>query len=211
MRRLLLLIAGIAGAVLVTFGIAMALGVPVLTETERYLAAGGTAATALAVGLLVADVVLPVPSSLLLAYLGATHGVVVGAALGTAANVAAAALGFAIGRLSRGAIGRWLGDQDRARVDALLARWSLLGIAASRPIPVLAETVAIVSGTSRSTGWGRFLLAATAGAAPYAVINAAAGSQARDGNFAVALLACLAIGGLLWLVGRSWQRQRDLG
>lgn len=197
MRRLLLLSGGIALAILASFLIAEAAGLSFL-ETPT--------STGLACALLVADVVLPVPSSLLLAYLGAAHGVWLGAALGAGSHLAGGAIGYGIGAASRGAIGRWIGEAERARVDALLGRWGIVGIAATRPVPILAETVAIISGASPSIGLVRFLVAAAAGGAPYAVINAAAGAQAREGSFGLAVGAAIAIAIALWLGRRIFLR-----
>jgi len=201
-RRLLLLIAAIGFAVIAMFAVATALGVPLLTDPGRYLTLGAPGSTALACALLVADVILPVPSSLLLAYLGAAHGVVIGAALGAAAHALGGLIGFGIGRASRGAIDRWIGPEERSRIDRLLARWGMLGIAASRPIPVIAETVTIVAGTSHGMGSLRFTAAAVAGSGAYAVVNAAAGQQAREGSFGLAIAAALVIAIVLWLCGR---------
>jgi uncharacterized membrane protein YdjX (TVP38/TMEM64 family) len=199
MRRLLLLFGGIALVVIVTFALAEALGVSFLDAPSS---------TGIACALLVADVVLPVPSSLLLAYLGAAHGVWLGAALGAASHLAGGAIGFGIGRASRGVVGRWMGEEDKARADALLARWGILGIAATRPVPVLAEAVAVIAGTSASIGWVRFLVAAAAGGVPYAVINAAAGSQAREGSFGLAVGSAVGVAIVLWLTGRAFLRRR---
>jgi uncharacterized membrane protein YdjX (TVP38/TMEM64 family) len=200
MRRLLLLFGGIALVVIATFGIGRALGVSFLDSPGS---------SGIACALLVADFALPVPSSLLLAYLGAAHGVWLGAALGAGSHLAGGAIGFAIGRASRGVVGRWMGEAEQERADALLERWGMLGIAATRPIPVLAEAVAIIAGTSRSVGWVRFLVAAAAGGFPYAVINAAAGSQAREGSFGLAVAVALGIAIALWLGSRIFlQRQR---
>lgn len=179
---MLLLVGGIAAIVIAVFAIAGALGLELAASSS-----------AVACALLVADVVLPVPSSLLLAWLGAEHGVVAGAALGAAAHTAGGALGFALGRLAERPIGRWIGEAERARVDRLIARWGIAGVAASRPVPVLAETVAIAAGLSRGLGGGRFVLAAAAGSLPYAAINAAAGAEAREGDVGVALGAAVVI------------------
>lgn len=198
MRRLLVLFGGIALVILAIFAVAEALGASFLDAPSS---------SGLACALLVADFALPVPSSLLLAYLGAMHGVWLGAALGAGSHLAGGAIGFGIGRASRGAVGRWMGEAERERVDALLGRWGILGIAATRPIPVLAETVAIVSGTSASMSWVRFLVAAAAGGAPYAVINAAAGSQAREGSFGLAVGVAAGIAIALWLGSRIFLRR----
>lgn len=199
MRRLLVLFGGIALVVIATLGIAHALGV-------SFLDSPGSSGAACA--LLVADFALPVPSSLLLAYLGAAHGVWLGAALGAGSHLAGGAIGFAIGRASRGAVGRWMGEADRARADGLLERWGMLGIAATRPIPVLAEAVAIIAGTSRSVGWSRYLAAAAASGFPYAAINAAAGSQARQGSFGLAVAVAVGIAIALWLGSRIFLRRQ---
>lgn len=199
MRRLLLLFGAVVTVVIAIFAVAAIAGVPWLTDPTRYLELGAPASSALACGLLVADFALPVPSSLLHAYLGAAHGALVGTLLGAAAHLVGGAIGFGIGRLSAGAVGRWIGDEEHGRVDAMLGRWGILGIAATRPVPVLAEAVAIVAGTTRSIGWGRFVVAATAGGVPYAAINAAAGAEAREGSYGLAVGAAIVIAVALWI------------
>jgi hypothetical protein len=67
---------------------------------------------------------------------------------------------------------------------------------------VIAETVTIVAGTSRGMGWLRFVAAATAGSAAYAAVNAAAGAEAREGSFGLAIASAVAIAIVLWLCGR---------
>jgi hypothetical protein len=44
--------------------------------------------------------------------------------------------------------------EERARANRLLERWGTLAIVVTRPIPLLAETVAIMAGAS-PLGWGR--------------------------------------------------------
>lgn len=200
MRRLVLLFGAIVLAVIAIFAIAAIAGVPLLTDPARYLELGAPGSTALACGLLVADFALPVPSSLLHAYLGAAHGALVGTLLGAAAHLAGGAIAFGLGRLSADAVGRWIGAEEHARVDAMLGRWGILGIAATRPVPVLAEAVAIVAGTTKSIGWARFLVAAAGGGIPYAAINAAAGAEAREGSYGLAIGAALGIAVALWFL-----------
>lgn len=42
----------------------------------------------------------------------------------------------------------------RDPADRLLARWGLLAVVVTRPVPVLADTAAVLGGTAR-LGWGR--------------------------------------------------------
>ena len=89
---------------LILFGIAEQLRVPILTDPGPLLARGGWIAAAGGVGLLVADVALPVPSSLVMIAHGALFGVVWGTLLSLLGNVGAGMVGFALGR--RGS--RWM-------------------------------------------------------------------------------------------------------
>ena len=71
MKRYLLLTAAMMGVMLLLFGLVEALGVPLLTDPRASLRGLGALAAPLGVGLLVADVVLPVPSSLVMIAHGA--------------------------------------------------------------------------------------------------------------------------------------------
>jgi hypothetical protein len=71
--------------------------VAVLTDPAPQLAQDGPAAAAVGVGLLVVDVVLPVPSSAVMVAHGALFGVVLGALLSLLGSVGAAMVGSAWG------------------------------------------------------------------------------------------------------------------
>lgn len=170
--------AGLVAAMLAVFGLAEAVGVPVLTDAEPLPRDGAALLVAAAgVALLAVDVVLPVPSSVVMV----THGAVFGAALGTALSVAGSlagfAAGFALGRRGATAVARLVPDDERQRADRFLGRWGTVAVILSRRVPVLAETVALVAGTSR-LGWLPALGAAGAGTLPAAALYAVAGAAA---------------------------------
>ena len=75
MRRYFGLLAMIMGVFLLLFLTAEALNIPVLTDPEPILSAGGISAALAGMGLLIADVLLPVPSSLIMVSHGALFGV----------------------------------------------------------------------------------------------------------------------------------------
>ena len=90
---------------------------------------------------------------------------------------------------------------QRRRADRLLTRWGALAIVVTRPVPVLAETVAVLAGTS-PLRWPVAVLAAVAGTAVPAVLYAAAGAAAAstvDGLLVLGLV--LALAALLALAG----------
>jgi uncharacterized membrane protein YdjX (TVP38/TMEM64 family) len=202
MKRYWLLTGVMMASFLVLFGLAEWLHVPLLTNPDPWLAKGGWIAAALGVGLLVVDVLLPVPSSLVMIAHGALFGVVGGTVLSLAGAVGAALFGFALGRRGGPLLDRLVPLDERRRADSLLQDWGDLAIIVSRPVPILAETLSILAGASPMS-WGRMVLATLAGSVPAALIYALAGATARSLNN-VALIFGLVIGvaGVFWLVGR---------
>jgi uncharacterized membrane protein YdjX (TVP38/TMEM64 family) len=177
-------------------------GVGLLQDPSRLLAAGGLFAAALSVGLLIADVVLPVPSSVLMIGNGALFGVAAGTALSLAGSVGASALAFLIGRRSERLIERLVSPAEKAHADALLCRWGALAVVVTRPIPLLAETTAILAGGS-PLAWPRFLAASAAGTFPSCLLYALAGAHSRSfGSGALMFALVLGIAGGFYFLGR---------
>lgn len=197
---------------LVLFLIVEALGVPFLEDPSPWLERGGPSAALAGVGLLLVDVALPVPSSLVMILHGALFGVVVGTGLSLIGGTGATLTGFALGRYSGPFISRWLAPGERARVERLLDRWGALAIVVTRPVPILAETTAILAGAS-SLSWRRTALAALVGCFPAALLYAltgavAAGFASGALAFAVVMLAAALFWAVERLAGRRWQRPR---
>lgn len=216
MKRYFLIVAATIGFLSILFLLVEALGIPLLIDPTTSMRHGGVLAAALGVGLLIADVLLPVPSSLVMVAHGALFGVVRGTVLSLLGSVGAALFGFAIGRRGEKLLGRLVSAKERARADQMLARWGALAVIVTRPIPLLAETVAIMAGAS-PLDWGRMALAALVGSLPPAILYALTGAtvanfQSTSLMFGVVLLFT----GLFWLAGRfsdsyvnSRNRRRD--
>jgi uncharacterized membrane protein YdjX (TVP38/TMEM64 family) len=187
---------------LVLFGIAEWLQVPILTDPGPLLAEGGWIAAAVGVGLLVVDVALPVPSSLVMIAHGALFGVVGGTLLSLLGALGAALFGFWVGRRGGPLFARLVPEDERRRADALLQEWGDLAIVVTRPVPILAETVAILAGASPMKP-GRMALATLAGALPAALLYALTGATARSlDNTVLVFTLVLLVAGLFWAVGR---------
>ena len=202
MRRYLLIITAIILVFLLLFFIAEALGIPVLSDPTPWLKKGGIVAAGIGVGLLIADVLLPVPSSLVMVAHGALFGVVPGTLLSLAGNTGAAIVGFAIGRRGGKLMERIVRAHERTRANYLLERWGSLAIIVTRPVPVLAETVTIVAGTS-SLSWGKLILASVFGSLTPAFLYALTGAAvANFQSTALMFVAVLLAATLFWTVGR---------
>jgi uncharacterized membrane protein YdjX (TVP38/TMEM64 family) len=201
MRRYWLLLGGFIVLFLALFGVAMALGLPV-EDARPWMGAGGPGAAAVGVTLLIVDVALPVPSSGVMMLHGLLFGLWVGAALSMVGSIGAAAVGFGVGRAGNEWIRRLVTPEEHDRAGRLLARWGALAIVASRPVPMLAETVMILAGASPMP-WGRAMAAAVAGTIPAALAYAAVGATAASLQAGTAVFAgVVLIGGVFWWWGR---------
>jgi uncharacterized membrane protein YdjX (TVP38/TMEM64 family) len=140
---------------------------------------------------------------------GALFGIALGAAASMVGSIGAALVGFGIGRRGGPLLDRLLPASERARADALLARWGTLAIVVSRPICLLAETTAILAGASRSVSWARMTAAAAIGSLPAAVLYAIAGAVAASfENLLVVFAIVLALAAVTWAAEGRFARRR---
>ena len=208
MRSYWILLGLMSALFLALFGLVEALDVPFLTDPGPWLSGSGRwGAAAIGVGLLIADVFLPVPASLIMVAHGALFGIVGGTLLSLFGGLAASAVGFAVGRRGSAALHRWVPEAERRRADALLRKWGDLAVVVTRPVPILAESVAILAGTS-PLGWRRFLVASAAGLLPVALLYALTGATAAhlDSAFLMFGLVMLAAA-LVWFGGRRLRNE----
>jgi uncharacterized membrane protein YdjX (TVP38/TMEM64 family) len=206
-KRFWLIAATILALFLTTYLFVEAFDVGVLTDPRGSLREPSWATAMLGVSLLVADQFIPIPSSLVMISLGALYGVPAGIALSLAGRVGMAAAGFAVGRAGGPLLERMISRDEAARADAFLARWGTLAILVSRPVPLLAETVAIVAGTSRLR-WSHALGAAALGSLPEAVAYSLAGAVAPSfENAGLIWGSFLVIAGGFWFLGRWIDRR----
>jgi uncharacterized membrane protein YdjX (TVP38/TMEM64 family) len=83
----------------------------------------------------------------------------------------------------------------------------MLAIIATRPVPLLAKTTALMAGAS-PLGWRRVALAGLAGSLPGALIYALTGAVvASFENGALMFLLVLSVAGVSWFVER-WMEPR---
>ncbi len=211
MKRYLLIVATLIVSFTILFLIVEALHVPLLSDPTPWMKHGGVLAATIGVGLLIADVLLPVPSSLVMVAHGALFGVLWGTILSLLGSVGAAIFGFAIGRRGGRLMERVVTPAERERASDILARWGTLAIIVTRPVPLLAETVAIMAGTS-SMSWRSLVLASFAGSLPPALLYALTGAAVADlQSTALMFGVVLLVAGLFWLAGVVFtQTQQNL-
>ena len=202
MKRYWGLALGIAVAILALFFISQVMGVRILNDPGVWMEHGGAAAASAGVRLLIADVLLPVPSSAIMVAHGALFGLWAGMFLSLVGSAGAALVAFGIGRSGGAWVARFVSPEEQQRADYLLERWGAIAIVATRPVPILAETVVILAGAS-SMGWARAAGAALVGSLPPAAMYALAGAMAVTwGGGALLFVGVLLLSGLFWLLSR---------
>ncbi|GBF04619.1 hypothetical protein DAERI_020216 [Deinococcus aerius] len=207
MKQYWAVVGALVAVFLVLFVVVEALGLPLLTDPLPFLRRGGAAAGLVGVALLATDVLLPVPSSVVMLAHGALYGAPLGTLLSLVGSVGATLLGFALGRRGGPLLERLVPPGARTRSEALLRRWGPLALVVTRPVPLLAETVAVLAGAS-PLRWRQVIPAATLGALPSAFLYAWAGATASGLGTAWVVGAVAATAVAFWLVGR-WLEQRS--
>jgi uncharacterized membrane protein YdjX (TVP38/TMEM64 family) len=204
MRRLAAVTTALIGFVLVSFGLAAVAGWDEARVVAAVEALGGGPRVAVVLALvLMVDVVLPVPSSAIMTLDGALFGPWLGAAVSTVGCCGSAAIGYGLGRTLGSRATRWTGADDPV-VRGWLTRWGAFVVAATRPVPVLAEVTAAVAGV-HAVPAPRFALGVVVGVVPTAAGYAWAGAYGSSG---VIVAAALGVPGALLLIAR-WLRGRS--
>jgi uncharacterized membrane protein YdjX (TVP38/TMEM64 family) len=197
---------GLLTVFLVIFIVAEQLQVPLLTDPEKYLDQGSWLTGVLGIGLLVGDVILPVPSSGVMVLQGAAYGVIWGAVLSLIGGTGATLVAFFVGRRSRVAVDRVAGPEQQRRASDLLDRYGIWAVIVSRPVPMLAETVGIVAGAGGMRWWQVGRAGALGNVLP-AIAYAAVGAYSRTfASGAVVFLLVLLVATSVWILQVAWRK-----
>jgi len=174
------------------------LNISIFTDPRYLMQARSVGAASVGITLLIADVFLPVPSSLIMIANGAVFGVILGTLLSLLGSLGAGLLGFFIGKRGGSLLARLVPPEERLQADRLLEKWGNLAIIVTRPVPLLAETTAIVAGTS-TMGWKNMVLATILGSLPAAFLYAFTGATAANfDNVWLTFGVVLLIAGVFW-------------
>ncbi len=164
---------------------------------------GGRVWVAVAIaGLLAVDLVLPVPSSVLMTFSGAVLGVGLGTAVSLAGAMLSAALGFGACRWGgQRAFRGLMGAQDLTRVNVWFQAYGVYAIVLSRPVPMLTEILSCLAGLTDLPG-RTFFLAVVLGTLPVCLVYAYAGSISSPANPWPAVLIALLVPAAGWVAVR---------
>jgi uncharacterized membrane protein YdjX (TVP38/TMEM64 family) len=176
-----------------------------LAGTLAWLRELGPWAAAAGVGLLVADIALPIPSTIVMSALGATYGFWVGGLLSILGSMLAGLTAYGLARWAGRPAAIWIAGEDGlVRTEELFARGGAWLVLTSRWLPILPEAVACLAGLARMP-FRTFFWALMVGSVPLGLTFAWVGTLTEDREgLALALSAGLPIGA--WLLSQRWRR-----
>ena len=146
---------------------------------ERFREAKGWA-WLLGIALLLADLLLPIPGTIVMSALGAVYGVWLGGFIAAAGSMLAGIFGYGLGRFfNKGFVKRWLGEKDFEKGCLLFDRGGAWVVAMSRALPILPEVLSCMAGLLRMP-FGKFVIALICGAIPMGFLFAWIGALGTD-------------------------------
>ncbi|MCE3278402.1 MAG: associated Golgi protein-related protein [Bacteroidetes bacterium] len=202
MKRYLYISLGLICFFLLTFFAAEYLNVPLLKDPAYIQQRGGLFAAVGGILLLVSDVLLPVPGSLIMIGNGALFGVLLGTLLSLTGGMLACVCGYLIGKKGSRLINKFISEKEKETASKLMMEWGYLAIIITRPIPLLSETVIIIAGTT-GLKWNKMLLSSFLGLLPGTFIYALTGASAIGmDNGVYSFLIVIVVAGFFWVAGK---------
>jgi uncharacterized membrane protein YdjX (TVP38/TMEM64 family) len=154
------------------------------------------------IGLLMGDLLLPIPATAVMSALGLVYGVFLGGMIGAAGSILAGAAGYLLCRaLGRSMAVRILGPKGLAEGERLAHGSGVWLVVLSRWLPVFPEVVACMAGLTRMPP-RRFLMALACGSIPLSFAFAALGAAGLEHPM-LALVVSAAAPPVLWLFARK--------
>ena len=174
-----------------------------LEGVQSWLKEWGHWAWLAGVGLIIADLFLPLPSTVVMSVLGWSFGWLSGGLASSLGSFLAGMLGYGLCRLLGRRPALWLAGQAAlSQAERLFSRQGYWLVALSRCMPVLPEAVSALAGLVLMP-LRRYMLALACGSVPVGFTFAAVGHLGQtQGHWALLLSAVLPV--LLWILARRW-------
>lgn len=170
-----------------------------LEGTRRWMEQYGRWAWLAGIVLMVGDIVLPIPNTVVMSAIGWTYGWWWGGLICTAGSMLSGMVAYGASRWLGRPAARWIAGQDALdRGEELFARGGGWLVALSRSLPVLPEAISCLAGIVRMK-WPVFLVALGCGSLPLGFTFAAIGNLGHE-RPGMALALSVAVPVVLWLV-----------
>jgi uncharacterized membrane protein YdjX (TVP38/TMEM64 family) len=178
-----------------------------LEGSRTWMSAHGEWAWLAGILLLVSDILLPVPSTIIMSALGLMYGWFIGGLLASLGSFLAGLTAYFACRWLGRPAALWLaGEKGLRRGEELFARRGGWLVALSRWMPVLPEAIACLAGLVKMN-LRTYLISLACGSLPVGFAFAAIGALGKTSPTTAILLSAV-VPVLLWLAAQHWLKQR---
>jgi uncharacterized membrane protein YdjX (TVP38/TMEM64 family) len=176
-------------------------------NTVAWLEGYGAWAWAAGTVLLMLDLLLPIPGTVVMSALGFVYGPVLGGLVASLGSFLSGAFGYTVCRmLGRRGARRILGEEGLEKGERIFTNMGGWLVVLSRWLPLFPEVVACMAGLARMPARS-FYIALACGSVPLGFVFAAVGSAGVE-HPALALVLSAVLPPLLWLAVRPFFRAR---
>ncbi len=119
----------------------------------------------MAIGLIIADIFVPIPTTLIITVLGQKYGPVLGGLIGTLGSFSAGLVAYGFTRMLGIRFARWLLGKELEPAERFFEGNGSFAVACSRWLPLLPEAISCLAGMTRMP-FGKYCLALLSGAVP---------------------------------------------
>lgn len=176
-------------------------GLLTVEDVKEILNQSGSYSGLIIIGLLTSDLVLPIPSSVVMTFSGLFYGFLAGALISTIGSLTGSITGFIIFRKKGQSFTKKLIDMDEQKsMNNWFNSYGEGILIISRMIPMLAETMACFAGLTKIS-FKRFLLFIAVGTIPISLYYSYFGSHLKTvSEWSLPLAIGIIIPGIIWII-----------
>lgn len=150
------------------------------------------------------DILLPVPSSIVMYLNGYVLGGIGGSCISLLSLLTSSIIGYYIGKLT--SVG--LKEKSENNTNTIIDKYGILSILITRGIPILSESICIVCGYNK-VPFKQYFIFNLVGYAPLCLLYAICGSLGYDNDlFFISFSCSLLISFVFWLLGKKFLKTK---
>ncbi len=161
----------------------------------------------IAIGLLIADIFIPIPTTMIITAMGQRYGLVPGAWIGIVGTFSAGVIAYGLTRMLGIRFAKWLLGDELEKVEKLFEERGSFAVACSRWLPLIPEAVSCLAGLARMH-FGRYCLALLSGVVPMSIAYAVLAGISDNKTVPLIVSAILPIP-IWWIAARLLMRTRQ--
>jgi len=152
-----------------------------------------------AVGLMIADILLPIPNTLIITLMGQSYGPFVGGLIGTLGSFSAGVIAYGMTRMLGRRFANWLLGDELKSAEKFFYQSGSFAVACSRWLPLLPEAISCMAGLARMP-FGKYCVALLCGSVPMCFAYAALATMSDSEIIPLVISVILPIP-IWWIAG----------